>query len=186
MPESGTPSSIADIARAALAEITTPDTVGELTSEVKEDDGAITVTFAAAMLGYPGWHWTVSLAQLDGEEPSVLETELMPGDGSLLAPDWVPWSERLADWEAAQAAIAETADDADAEGDDSDDDADSESEDDDADDDDADDDDSDDDIELDEDDLLGSDVLHGGDLDGVDIDALDSDALDSDAGDEEE
>jgi hypothetical protein len=160
MPESGTPSSIADIARAALAEITTPDTVGELTSEVKEDDGAITVTFAAAMLGYPGWHWTVSLAQLDGEEPSVLETELMPGDGSLLAPDWVPWSERLADWEAAQAAIAETADD--------------------------DDDDSDDDIELDEDDLLGSDVLHGGDLDGVDIDALDSDALDSDAGDEEE
>jgi hypothetical protein len=181
MPESGTPSSIADIARAALAEITAPDTVGELTSEVREDDGAITVTFAAAMLGYPGWHWTVSLAQLDGEEPSVLETELMPGDGSLLAPDWVPWSERLADWEAAQAAIAETADDADAEGDDSDDDADSESEDDDADDDDSDDDDSDDDIELDEDDLLGSDVLHGGDLDGVDIDALDSDALDSDA-----
>ena len=25
----------------------------------------------------------------------MLETELMPGDGALLAPDWVPWSERL-------------------------------------------------------------------------------------------
>jgi hypothetical protein len=176
MPESATPSSIADIARAALGEITKPDTVGDLTSEVKEDDGAITVTFAAAMLGYPGWHWTVSLAQLDGEEPSVLETELMPGDGSLLAPDWVPWSERLADWEAAQAAIAETADDADAEGDDGE--ADDDSELDDDADDDSDDDEADDDIELDEDDLLGSDVLHGGDLDGVDIDALDSDAVD--------
>jgi hypothetical protein len=178
MPESATPSSIADIARAALGEITKPDTVGELTSEVKEDDGAITVTFAAAMLGYPGWHWTVSLAQLDGEEPSVLETELMPGDGSLLAPDWVPWSERLADWEAAQAAIAETADDADAEGDDGE--ADDDSELDDADDDSDDDDEADDDIELDEDDLLGSDVLHGGDLDGVDIDALDDSAVDED------
>jgi hypothetical protein len=144
------PESIVDIARAALTEITSAETIGDVTSEVTEGDGAITVTFAAAMAGYPGWHWTVSLAKLDGEEPSVLETELMPGEGALLAPDWVPWSERLADWEAAQTAIAEA--EAEAEGD-----VEREAE-------------LDDELDdADEDDLLGSDVLHGGDLDGVEI-----------------
>ena len=54
--------------------------------------------FAATMAGYPGWHWTVSVAELPGEEPTVLEAELLPGDGALLAPDWVPWSERLEDY----------------------------------------------------------------------------------------
>jgi hypothetical protein len=158
------PESIVDIARAALTEITTAESIGDVTSEVNEGDGAITVTFAAAMAGYPGWHWTVSLAHLDGEEPSVLETELMPGEGALLAPDWVPWSERLADWEAAQTAIAEA--EAEAEGD-----VELEVElDDDLDDDDDDDDELDDELDdADEDDLLGSDVLHGGDLDGVEI-----------------
>ena len=36
----------------------------------------------------------------------MLETELMPGDGALLAPDWVPWADRLEEYKAAQAAIA--------------------------------------------------------------------------------
>ncbi|HEX7834464.1 MAG TPA: DUF3027 domain-containing protein, partial [Pseudolysinimonas sp.] len=45
--------------------------------------------------GYPGLHWTVSVAELPDSAPTVLEAELLPGDGSLLAPDWVPWSDRL-------------------------------------------------------------------------------------------
>src|SRR5690606_1666808 len=65
-----------------------------------------TLSFATTMPGYPGWHWTVSVADLPGEAPSVLEVELMPGDGALLAPDWVPWSERLEEYRAAQAAAA--------------------------------------------------------------------------------
>lgn len=133
---------LTSIARAALLEVTPETTIGEPTGSV-EEAGATTVTFRASMAGYPGWQWTVSVATLDGEEPSVLEVELMPGDGALLAPDWVPWSERLADYEAAQEALA--ADGVD----------------------DADDDSEDDD---DDDDDLGSDLLHGGDLDGVDID----------------
>jgi hypothetical protein len=31
----------------------------------------------------------------------------MPGEGALLAPDWVPWSERLEEYRAAQAAAGE-------------------------------------------------------------------------------
>ena len=86
------------VARDALLEITAESTVGELISETVADDGVVTMLFAATMAGYPGWHWTVSVAELPGEEPTVLEAELLPGDGALLAPDWVPWSERLEDY----------------------------------------------------------------------------------------
>lgn len=95
------------VARDALAEITAAGTFGELISETAEDDGVYTMLFAATMGGYPGWHWTVSLAEVPGDEPTVLETELMPGDGALLAPDWVPWSQRLEEYRAAQAAAGE-------------------------------------------------------------------------------
>jgi hypothetical protein len=95
------------LAREALGEVAATDTVGDLLSETVEDDGVFTLRFASAMLGYPGWVWTVSLAELPDEHPTVLETELMPGDGALLAPDWVPWSERLEEYRAAQAAAGE-------------------------------------------------------------------------------
>ncbi len=100
------------LAREALLEITAADSVGVATGREVADDGVVTLTFAATMLGYPGWHWTVSLAEVDGLEPTVLEVELLPGDGALLAPEWVPWSVRLEEYRAAQAAAGET-DDAD-------------------------------------------------------------------------
>jgi hypothetical protein len=107
----------------ALAEITPVDTIGAPTGREVAEDGVVTLTFAAAMPGYPGWHWTVSLAEVDGLEPTVLEVELLPGEGALLAPDWVPWSVRLEEYRAAQDAAGETDDSAEAEDDDLDDDA---------------------------------------------------------------
>ena len=83
------------IARNALAEITPAGTFGDFLSETDEGEGVFTLLFAATMGGYPGWHWTVSVAELPDSAPTVLEAELLPGDGSLLAPEWVPWSERL-------------------------------------------------------------------------------------------
>jgi len=83
------------IARGALAEITAADTFGDFLTETHEGEGVYTLLFAATMGGYPGWHWTVSVAELPDAAPTVLEAELLPGDGSLLAPEWVPWSERL-------------------------------------------------------------------------------------------
>jgi len=114
----------ARLAREALREITPDATVGELVGQTPEGEGVTTLMFAATMLGYPGWHWTVSVAELPGEAPTVLEAELLPGEGALLAPDWVPWSERLEEYRAAQAAAAaEAAEEADDEldGDDEDD-----------------------------------------------------------------
>lgn len=83
------------VAREALLEITGADTIGDLISETVETDAVITIHLASLLDGYPGWHWSVSLAELPGEAPSVLEVELMPGEGALLAPEWVPWSDRL-------------------------------------------------------------------------------------------
>jgi len=175
------------VARRALLEITSAQSIGEPAGSTDEGDGVITVYFDTLLSGYPGWRWTVSIAHVDGEEPSVLETELTPGDTALLSPAWIPWVDRLADYRAAQDA-AGTSDEDDSDEDD--DLADSDVDDLDGDDDEAgDDDDADDpDTDLDDDDDdddLGSDILHSGDVDGVDIDAIDEDAIDEDAIDED-
>ena len=171
MPESST----FEVAYAALLEITPVETVGDPAGEVSEGDGVVSVLFECALPGYPGWEWTVSVATLPDAEPSVLEVELMPAEGALLSPDWVPWSDRLAEYKAAQIAAGEEVDDSDDTDDDSDDESDDdESEDDESDDDESDDEDADDDDDdSDEDDDHVIHVVHGGDVDGIDIDELD-------------
>jgi hypothetical protein len=134
-------------ALSALLEVQPPATVGEFVSETDEGDSVVTYRFATTRAGYPGWNWAVAVAHLPGEQPTVVESELLPAEGALLAPDWVPWSERMDDYRAAQAALGEAAADAD--------------------------DDDLDDEEDDDEDAFGSDNLHGGDLDGVDIDEID-------------
>jgi hypothetical protein len=173
MPESTT----FDVAYAALLEITPVSTIGDPAGEVVESDGVVSVLFECALPGYPGWKWTVSVSTLPDAEPSVLEVELMPAEGALLSPDWVPWSDRLAEYKAAQIAAGEEVDDADDADDDSDDEAD--------DDEDDSDDDSDDD-ESDDDEVIH--VVHGGDVDGISIDELDEvdDESSDDSGDEPE
>jgi len=160
------------LARGALLEITDTASIGALVGEQVESDGTVSVIFASTMRGYPGWNWTVSIAHVEGAEPTVLEAELMPAEGALLSPDWVPWSERLADYKAAQAAseaadAEKTASEEVPSGDESDEDVSDDDDDDDLDDDDEEDDDDDDDSAFD------SGALHGGDFDGVDIDDLD-------------
>ena len=86
------------LALAALAEVTDPDDVGELLAVEEVEPGVVDVRFGCTLASYAGWHWTVSTADLPDQEPTVLEVELLPGDGALLAPPWVPWTERLAEW----------------------------------------------------------------------------------------
>ncbi|MGK3950417.1 DUF3027 domain-containing protein [Microbacterium sp. K2] len=174
-----------DLALAALHEITPPSTVGPAADYIPEEGGSVSLRFENRLPGYPGWYWTVTVARVDDEEPTVLELELLPGDGALLAPEWVPWAERLAEYRAHQVELAAQAAAAAADG------ADATSVDDESeDDDDLDDDDlDDDDDDIDEDELATEPrVLHAGDLDGVDIDELDDSAAaddDSDSDDED-
>ena len=98
MTDATTAASLADLARAALLEVTEASAVGPLESADEVEPGVVDVRFAAQLPGYVGWRWTVSVARLPDAEPSVLELELLPGEGSLVAPPWVPWAERLAEY----------------------------------------------------------------------------------------
>lgn len=158
-----------DLALAALREITPATTIGEPAGYRIEADGVVSLRFENRLGGYPGWLWTVSLARTGDADPTVLEVELLPGDGALLAPDWVPWAERLADYQAAQAALAELAQAEGADGGDLDDDLDDV-----------------DDLDAADFDDDGSPILHAGDVDGVDIDELDVDSEDYESEDDEE
>jgi hypothetical protein len=138
-----------DVARAALLEITPASTVGAVVGHTTHDEHVLSLHFASLMPGYPDWHWTATLSRIDGDsEPNVLETELLPGEGAVLAPEWTPWSDRLEDYKLAQEHAAALAAD-----DDDDDDIDDES-----DDDESDDEDIDDELDLD-DHILDDDVL---------------------------
>lgn len=173
-----------DLALEALREITPASSIGAPAGHRVEPDGVVSLLFENTLPGYPGWYWTVSLAVVEGAEPTVLEAELLPGEGALLAPEWVPWSVRLKEYQAAQAAAeaasraaSGTADGAEAHEDDEDD----------SDEDDLDEDDLDEDDGLDDDlDADASPVLHAGDVDGVDIDELDEDDPDEDSGEDDD
>ena len=59
-------------------------------------DLVVTHSFATTEPGYVGWRWAVTLARVEGAELITIdETVLLPGTGALLAPEWVPWSERV-------------------------------------------------------------------------------------------
>lgn len=54
-------------------------------------------TFACEMRGYVGWQWTVTLARVPrGRVATVCEVHLLPTSEAILAPQWLPWAERLA------------------------------------------------------------------------------------------
>jgi hypothetical protein len=86
------------LALQALAEVTDPTSVGELIEVVEPEPGVRDLVFACRLPGYVAWRWTVSTGQVGDAPPTVLEVELLPGEGSLVAPPWVPWAERLAEY----------------------------------------------------------------------------------------
>ncbi|MDR1185919.1 MAG: DUF3027 domain-containing protein [Bifidobacteriaceae bacterium] len=85
-----------ELARQALAEITNPADVGEYLGLTMEGERVGTLRFACAMPGYVGWVWAVTMSRVPrARHATVSEAELLPGDGSLLAPTFVPWADRL-------------------------------------------------------------------------------------------
>lgn len=91
-----------DFAREALISATSKSKVGNFIEVIEEGDGLASYLFENNQKGYVGWRWSVTIFQADSAEPTVSEIVLLPGPDSLVAPDWVPWSERLADYKALQ------------------------------------------------------------------------------------
>ncbi|MBO1900651.1 DUF3027 domain-containing protein [Leucobacter weissii] len=93
-----------DQARAALAEVTAPETIGGDEGHEVNEARVLTLFFECRLPGYPGWRWAATVARVDEDAPiTVLEVELLPGAGAVVAPEWVPWSVRLSQYREAQA-----------------------------------------------------------------------------------
>ncbi|WP_424212465.1 DUF3027 domain-containing protein [Streptomyces sp. BI20] len=85
-----------DLARSAAEEAAAPGVVGEHVSVVSEGDRVVTHFFECAEPGYRGWRWAVTVTRASRAKNVTLdETVLLPGPDAVLAPEWVPWSERL-------------------------------------------------------------------------------------------
>jgi hypothetical protein len=81
-------------------------------------DRLVTHRFEAHLAGYVGWQWYATLARVPrGKEATVCEVGLLPSEKSLLAPEWVPWADRVRPEEVAAAAEAEAAETAEAQDD---------------------------------------------------------------------
>ncbi|WP_086820565.1 DUF3027 domain-containing protein [Allokutzneria sp. NRRL B-24872] len=84
-----------ELARSAAAEEAGGE-VGDHVGVTAEDDVTATHLFEAAHPGYGGWRWAVTVAVVGPDEPvTVSEVVLLPGPSSLVAPDWVPYNQRI-------------------------------------------------------------------------------------------
>lgn len=95
LPDAAT--TVRDLAFDALRVVAPDGAVGDLIA-ITGDGEVREVTFASLLPGYRAWRWTVEVAVLPQLQPSVLEVALLPGEGALIAPPWVPWADRLADY----------------------------------------------------------------------------------------
>lgn len=85
-----------DLARSALLSEVPAAQVGEHLGCADEGERLACHLFACARPGYRGWLWSVTVSRLPrARTATVLEVTLLPGPDALLAPGWVPWSERV-------------------------------------------------------------------------------------------
>ena len=70
--------------------------VGEFYSIDSDEERVATYLFHAKLPGYSGWMWAVTVAKIDDQSPATIcDVVLLPGAKSLLAPNWVPYSQRI-------------------------------------------------------------------------------------------
>jgi Protein of unknown function (DUF3027) len=85
-----------DLAFAAAEEVAGRGQVGDHLGATAEGDRIVTHWFVARERGYVGWRWAVTVTRASrSRQVTVDETVLLPADGAILAPQWLPWSERL-------------------------------------------------------------------------------------------
>ncbi|GAB3885278.1 DUF3027 domain-containing protein [Terrabacter terrigena] len=86
-----------DLARAALEGVAEPGTVGAHLGMDALEERLGMHWFECTSAGYRGWRWGVSVARVPrAKVATVCETNLLPGPESVLAPEWLPYADRLA------------------------------------------------------------------------------------------
>jgi hypothetical protein len=85
-----------DEARAALLEEVDAADVGDHLGREVDGDRVITHLFECRRAGYVGWRWAVTITRASRQKRvTVDEIVLLPGDDAIVAPEWVPYRERL-------------------------------------------------------------------------------------------
>ena len=99
-----------DVARTAIEGIAKASEIGEHLAARTEGDRLVTHLFESKLPGYVGWQWYAVLTRNSRSKVvTVSELGLLPSEDSILAPEWVPWAERVRP-EDAQAEDAPTGD----------------------------------------------------------------------------
>jgi len=85
-----------DVARSAAVADAGDAMVGEHLGVVMEGERVATHSFACESPAYVGWRWSVTIARAPRAKVITIdEVVLLPGPQALVAPEWVPWSERI-------------------------------------------------------------------------------------------
>ncbi|WP_045732342.1 DUF3027 domain-containing protein [Pseudarthrobacter chlorophenolicus] len=85
-----------DVARSALEGITSASDIGPHLAAKSEGDRLVTHLFESRLPGYSGWQWYAVLTRNSRSKlVTVNELGLLPSEDSILAPEWVPWAERV-------------------------------------------------------------------------------------------
>ncbi len=85
-----------DVALAALLEQVGRDDVGEHLAFEPEGERVGTHLFACLLPGYRGWRWSVTVARASRQKHVTIdEIVLIPGEEAIVAPQWVPYKERI-------------------------------------------------------------------------------------------
>lgn len=88
--------SAVDEARAALLEEVEVSAVGDYLGHHAEEERVVTHLFACTKRSYVGWRWSVTVTRASRQKAvTVDEVVLIPGDEAIIAPEWVPYRERL-------------------------------------------------------------------------------------------
>lgn len=88
--------SAVDAAREALLELVASADVGEHLGLLGEGDRVVTHYFECRRKGYRGWRWAVTVARASrAKSVTVDEIVLLPGEGAIIAPEWVPYRDRI-------------------------------------------------------------------------------------------
>jgi len=82
--------------KAAVEDAGKSEYVGEFYSIDSDEDRVATYLFEAKLPGYHGWRWGVTVVKIDdASKPTICDVVLLPGTQALLAPNWVPYSQRI-------------------------------------------------------------------------------------------
>lgn len=90
-------SSVQNLAHDALVEMADdPHHVGDFVVATQAAENVVDFRFASHITGYEGWQWSITLYHdVEADRWTIDESCLVPTSEALLAPEWIPWKDRL-------------------------------------------------------------------------------------------